>query len=988
MDRDNYYVLLELPFDPPVTDNATIRAAIQKKRQAWIRLQDVPGNQSTALYYMSCLADIERVMTSPVLRAEEAQAAVALRELLLRQFEAELRIGESKGYLTPREAAALTAKYSAYGIGEEDLRPLAKVPITAEPPMEKEEEAGEVLDRLSARNIHRQLALLKKEDLYEFLELPPYSSIQKLRTAAEEKGRAAAAGGEKNAQVTAIQELEGICQQLFANFDAKQRYDRYLRMGAYPAVGELLDEEYNRSRFVGPEVLLRIVNFAVEKYGCKILEAEEYIRRYCRAYDIPLDSQAHMIDCPSCHNKTNREGLVCAVCAAPLRGTCPNCATEFAGGPSVCDQCGFAIADMAKALPYMSDAETAMLDSNWSLAQRNIGYAEHYWPGHASLESLRQRARQLEERYAAFIDNIEDAVRQCQYYAARELIEDAEGRRMRLPESLTGHVRKTVAGFERKMEAMREKPEQADYDTLYALLTTVSDSMELSRMLSAYPPEPVEMVTARLMGGKVRIDWRPSPASGMISYILVRKANSPSLTAYDGDILFDGMGNFYEDTGIEPLERYFYSVYVRRGNTFSAKAGVAGPIVLLPEVENLRIVPTDAGARLSWDFNPHLREVEIWRKLGGDRPLARGDGTRVENPRLDGFSDSRLRNDTDYWYFVVAVYLVGGARVYARGVAERVVPHKLMAPIDQLDVVRVANAEDEYVVNWHNSRYSDVLVLASPKKPEHAMGDIVPMTALLAQYRNLDMHAKTPESARVKFAFNGGAYLFAVSVSGPYATMGEAQYLVHVPKVENLGWDKQGNDILLQMAWPPEIDEVLMAWRFDEYPQAPGEPGTTYLTCTREQYEAEGGLLLKEPEKSLYYVQVFSVFATPEGEKVYSAGVEAKVDLTPLKEICYEIKYTRQFFTAAYTVSLTVSAEEEFVLPKAVIVGKIGRLPLRKTDGMPLFEIEKETRVGNAITFEYRTSLLPKDLHVKMFLRDEGLYSRYRLVPLTDLRLT
>jgi hypothetical protein len=116
--------------------------------------------------------------------------------------------------------------------------------------------------------------------------------------------------------------------------------------------------------------------------------------------------------------------------------------------------------------------------------------------------------------------------------------------------------------------------------------------------------------------------------------------------------------------------------------------------------------------------------------------------------------------------------------------------------------------------------------------------------------------------------------------------------------------------------------------------------------------------------------------------------VEVQVDLTPLQEVLYELKYSKAFFASVYTVTLVIQSEEEFILPKAVIVGKIGRLPLRKTDGMPLFEIEKETRVGSSITFEYRTSLLPKGLHVKMFLRDDKLYGRYRLLPTSNLKLT
>lgn len=988
MERENYYVLLELAFDPPVTDATAIKAAIQKKKQEWVRLQDTPGKRSLALYNLSLLPDIERVMLNPMLRTDEGLAAAELRNSMLRQFEAELRILESKRYILPREAASLSAKYAQYGIEKEALYNLARVPVADKPPESTEEEPGETLDRLTARTIQRNLTILGAADLYAFLELPPYSSIVKLKTAAEEKRRSATSSGNKTAQVTAIQELSGICLQLFTSFDSKQKYDRYLKISSYPAVGELVDEEYNRSKFLSPDIMLRIVNFAVEKYGCKVLEAEEYIRRYCKAYDIPIDITSRMVECPSCHNRTDREGALCTICAAPLHGECPNCTTPFEGGPTVCSQCGFPIGEMSRARQYLDDAENALIDSNWSSAQRCIAYARRYWPGHPSLESLQRRTKLLEDRYASYVDNVNDAVKHGQYYAARELVEEAENRKIKLPTSTVEHVVTTLKSFEEQMEALRSSKEKPEYATLFEMMNVVSDSIELSRMLSLYPPEPVGDVTAMVFGHRVRLDWLKSPANGVISYTLVRKADSAPLTAYDGDILYEGMGNSFEDLSAPPLRRCYYSVYVKRGNAYSETAAVSASVLLVPEVENLRMVPTDSGARISWDFNPDLREVQVWRKLGGERPMSKGDGMMLENPRLDGISDYRLKNNVEYWYYIVAVYIVNGLKVYSKGICDSVIPHKLLAPIDQLDIVQVDGTEDEYVVNWHSSHYSDVLILASAKKPEFRVGDTLPLSELLEEYRNLDMDAKTDISARIKCSFSGGLYVFAAAVSGKYATVGESKYLIHVPNVEEVTWDLMGNDVVFNMKWPTGVEELLIAWRFDTFPKMPGETGSTYMSCAKAQYDYDAGILLREPEQNLYYVRIFSVFTTPDGERTYSAGMEAKLDLTPLQEIYYELKYTKAFFASAYTVNLTISSEEPFILPRSVVVGKIGRLPLRKTDGMPLFEIEKETQVGASITFEYRTSLLPKNLHVKMFFRDESLYRRYRLLPMSNLRLT
>ena len=69
-------------------------------------------------------------------------------------------------------------------------------------------------------------------------------------------------------------------------------------------------------------------------------------------------------------------------------------------------------------------------------------------------------------------------------------------------------------------------------------------------------------------------------------------------------------------------------------------------------------------------------------------------------------------------------------------------------------------------------------------------------------------------------------------------------------------------------------------------------------------------------------------------------------------------------------------------------MGKIGRLPLKRTDGMPLFELDKETKVRGGVSYEYKTSLLPQNLYIRLFLYDDKLYERFRLLPASDMKLT
>jgi len=487
MERENYYLMLELPIDPPTEDPGEIRSAIQRKKQEWTRWQDHPGKRALGLANLAALPDIEQVMFDPIARKSEARKALELRDDMMRRMEAELRILEGKGHLLPREVSALAMKYRVYGVSQKTIHELAQVPISEEPPIPKEpEQPGEVLDRLTAKTIARNLTILGQPDLYAFLGEPPYSSIKKLRTAAEQKRRSAASEG-KTAASVATQELAGICLRIFENFDSKQLYDRYLRISTHPALGEMIDQEFVRSRYISPVAMMRLVNYAVEACGMRVLEAEDYIRRYCAAYHIPVDMEKPLMTCPACEHQVGRDSVVCPNCAAPLKGNCPACGAPFEEGPAACAACGFILKDMVKALPYLEDAQGAILDRSWGAALRSLAHVEQYWPGHPEIGPLKARAKQLEERYAWYVDQLNDCIGKNQYYAALDLIDRAKEERFTLPDAIVRQVQKVIEDLEQQLSVLTAQP-TPDIDRLMELSGSVADSLELTRLLNRYPP--------------------------------------------------------------------------------------------------------------------------------------------------------------------------------------------------------------------------------------------------------------------------------------------------------------------------------------------------------------------------------------------------------------------------------------------------------------------------------------------------------------------
>lgn len=989
MGRENFFILLDLPYDPASNDIDAINLVILRKSKEWARQKENPALRNQALRYLDMIPEMQRTMLDAELRGREAERARTQKDAMLRQFEAELRVLESKGYILPREAGAIVKKYAGYGVDGEFLKKLSHCPVAENHAAlrgHREEAVGEAMDWKTAREIQQGLDALGLTDLYAFLEQPAQTPARGLRDAAARKKKEAFADDSPWRAVK--RDLAEFALTVFASAASKDQYDRYRNISQYPAVGDLIQAEGARGGFIGSGLLVRLVNFGVEKYGIGVLEAEEYIRRFCAAYGIALDKAGQKIICPACGRIAGRREDVCRGCGEPLRGDCPGCGTPFAEGAAICSDCGFALGDMARALAYLDEAEKAIIESNAGSAGRALEYAEKYWPGHQKLPSLRQRVADVENRYVRYVEALGDCMSKNQYYAALELVSEAAAKQIRLPGGLSEQVRSTIRDFEEQIAALHANPRGPDYQTLAKLAGSVSDSTELNRMMEKHPPQSPRVLAPQIQGRKVLLQWSLSDSEGRVEYVLVRKPDAEPLTPYDGDILYQGPAQFFEDGSAAPLREYFYKVYTKRGASFASEGKLAGPVLIIPEIENLRVVPADMSAQLTWDFSPDLREVLIWRKLGGDAPASREDGVPLDNDRLDGYTDMKVKNDVEYWYYVVAGYTVKGRKVYAKGVPERVIPHKIVAPIEDLDIAPADGEEGVYVVHWPETRHEDVLLLACAQPHAYRSGDMLPVEELLTNFQRLELEAKLRDSARFRLAFSGGIYIFAAAVSGRFATVGNCRYLTNVPDLTEASYELTKEDMILRFTWPKEVEEVAVAYRFDRQPQHPEELGATVARYSREQYGQDGGAVLRELENGLYYITIYSRHTRPDGTFTYSKGLQIRVDNAPVNEVFYHFKYSKRLLSSTASVTITISSPGKITLPKAVFVGKVGRFPLCSAEGMPLFELEDELVLDGSVTYQYRTNMLPKNLYIRMFLHDESQYARCRLLPLSNVKIT
>lgn len=112
METQNFYLILELPVDPPETDSNVIAETIKKKQAEWSRNRNHPTKGILAKQYIGLLPEIQKVMMDPELRAKEAaEARKILKERTEDKYTAldrHLSILLRKGSVTDQEVSKLS----------------------------------------------------------------------------------------------------------------------------------------------------------------------------------------------------------------------------------------------------------------------------------------------------------------------------------------------------------------------------------------------------------------------------------------------------------------------------------------------------------------------------------------------------------------------------------------------------------------------------------------------------------------------------------------------------------------------------------------------------------------------------------------------------------------------------------------------------------------------------------------------------------------
>ncbi|PIP37702.1 MAG: hypothetical protein COX19_15990 [Desulfobacterales bacterium CG23_combo_of_CG06-09_8_20_14_all_51_8] len=336
MQRENYYIILELSVDPPENDLEIIKKTIQDKKIEWSRLRNHPTKGLQIQKFIDMIPDIQMVMLDNDLREKEAAAAAELlqagRETKISEIDGHIDILMGKGFISKEDVIRLAelhglaqsdindriatrqnAKYARLdqlislrmgkgylledevakiakknGLDPEEIRKRIRCPIVKD---DKESEDLKIrpLDKSIEKALTDNLKVVGKTSLYDFLGLPETAEITELQEKATRRKKGLSAEGKKDAMVTAGITLAGQCLTIFKTNETRIAYDVSRAIAKLSA----LDSDINVAAInkkIRHEYFDALTTKAMS-YGMDREEAISYIQSFCEKKNYHIEAK-------------------------------------------------------------------------------------------------------------------------------------------------------------------------------------------------------------------------------------------------------------------------------------------------------------------------------------------------------------------------------------------------------------------------------------------------------------------------------------------------------------------------------------------------------------------------------------------------------------------------------------------------------------------------------------------------------------------------
>lgn len=976
--RDNYYLLLEL--DPSIKEEATINAAITAKRNQWSQEINHPTKGPKFKQNLSKVEEIKAVMLNAQLREEEA--GLARKEIIRIQQEKNkdlITAGSmlvKNGEISESDLKMLLGKpkFSAFKGKEDEVLKILKAKVVKQESNFKDD-GIQLLDGTIMGKIRTSLIIMKKDNLFDFLGLSPTSSCSELQKRTKEKYDESSRNANKTPEVTATGALVPHCETCFKDDPAKAQYIKSNDFESLSSINDNIDLAGELGSI--DEGTYQYLVEAGTQRKVKLERVEFYIHQYCQKKKIKIAPKSEtgdykkQLQCSVCFTLNEPAANNCGNCGSPLKVACPKCGNTAKSIENACIKCGFFIGNMPNAIYLIRDASVALSKGDYENAKKLIDESEIYWPGNTNGVKVKGDIAKAIEKSKSLNKELNELIAERKFMSAKSKLAELSG----AGPSNAKDIAELQAQISTRIASagafcVKAKAETNTTKRLDLFLSALEECADLPEALLGASSVPVE-APAALKTTKSKktivLQWAAPASNRALKYRVLRKLNSKPTGFADGDILTETTGLTFEDFEVVAGNSYYYAVYSFRGNSFSDKAETAGPVLIVEEVTELKLVAGDATVSFNWKASRLAKRVEIFRANNG-RILKYGDGVKVPFSGANSFVDSKLENDKELLY---AFYLVFedslGKEQVSEGVIISAKPSSPPLPVKDLSY----NVVNQIVsLTWGNAAKGVVRILRSQAKLPFAVGSVVAESELQQAGDFLPNQSNT--SASFNIDFQGQIVLTPVTCHNNAAIIGKEVCITSMVEVKNVRGRLYGGRLYLEWDWPNACNMVKIKYSNDDFPA--NVSNATVIAYTQQQYRQNEAFIINQPVSKDYYFTVYTS-SKIDGADILSNGVNELVVNSPVATIEYKAVVNKFLRKRAY---VELKCTQKVIVPELMVVIKNAGLPLNKTDGACVVNISRQAIDGSTkieIPFEHAA----KGKYVRIFFVNDTDSKRVRL---------
>ncbi|WP_026118203.1 fibronectin type III domain-containing protein [Nocardiopsis salina] len=394
--------------------------------------------------------------------------------------------------------------------------------------------------------------------------------------------------------------------------------------------------------------------------------------------------------------------------------------------------------------------------------------------------------------------------------AQRAAVDLPEGHALhRVLAERAGQVDDLVRGAEQALRG--DRPEEAARALASAVEVAADDTVLAGRLAEIAPAAP-RSVAVRMEGSRAVVAWQPSPSlAGGVRYRVERVTGRG--TAERGAVVGEVAGTELVDTELPVGTDVRYAVVAVRGGRASSHPVVCEPVMLAPDVADLRLRAGRYAVTASWRVPEEAVRVEVLRRCGAP-PRNAGDGVGVPTDGT-GFQDHAVEPGVEYFYRIRAVYLTSAGRTRSSaGLVLRAEPGPGPLPVSDL---AVAYREEGTVVSWpSSSARGRVALWVGRREPAWEAGARLSGQDLAAFGDEVVEPPGPVEGGRTGVrvpVLAGRSHVLAVTVDGEQRLAGAHRRITRVPRVEDLQAQRSGAQVRLSWTWPEHASSALVEWR-------------------------------------------------------------------------------------------------------------------------------------------------------------------------------